>query len=151
MKLKAFLNFNQRVKSREEINDYHEKRTWSKYTLGSIYELTFFASHSVCTTIAEVTFRWVEFVDEVGYTIFNENCECIFATAITITKADRPGNFIISLSRMSTIQPAWPVCTTVVCFHTHCWHSCSCSSHKTIPSLRKSTVTQLFTDWRFVT
>ena len=64
------------------------------------------------------------------------------ATRKAITKADRPGNFTILQWRTSSHQPAWPVCTTSVCWHTSCWHFCSCTSHKTIPSLSELAVTQ---------
>ena len=107
--------------------------------------LEFFASHSVCTTVAEVTTRWVvRFIDEVGSTIFNWNHDFIFATGRAITKADLPFNFTIFHRRMSTIQPAWPYGTTSVCWHTCCWHFCSCCSHNTIPSLRECDVTLLW-------
>ena len=106
-----------------------------------------FASYSVCTAVAWGTTRWVKkFVDEVGSAVFYRNRCNILATGATITKADLPGNFTIFCCRMSSIQPAWPICTTSVCWHTRCWHFCSCSFHKTIPSLRKKVVTQLFSD-----
>ena len=99
------------------------------------------ASHSVCTTVACVTCSWAKFVDEVGSTVFYKNISCVFATSRAITKADRLFNFIIFHRRMSTIQPAWPVCTTSECWHTRCWHFCPCSSLKTIPSLKELFVT----------
>ena len=43
---------------------------------------------------------------------------------------------------MSTIQPTRDGCTTSERFHLRCWHFCSCSSHKTIPSI-DSLVTRL--------
>ena len=98
-----------------------------------------FASHSVCTTVAWVTSKWVKFVNEVWSTSFNWNCDFIFGgniTGRTITKADLPFNFTIFHCRMSVNQPPWPIGTTSVCWHTRCWYFCSCSSHKTIPSLR---------------
>ena len=102
-----------------------------------------FASYSVCTTVAWGTTMWVKkFVDEVGSAVFYRNLYNILATGVTITKADRPGNFTIFCCRMSSIEPARPICTTSVCWHTRCWHFCSCSSHKTIPSLRELVVTQ---------
>ena len=107
--------------------------------------LEFFASHSICTTVAWVTSRWVKFVDEVGSTIFYWNSACIFATVRTITKAHLPFNFTIIRCRMSIIQPTWQVYTTSVCWHTRCWHFCSGSSHQTIPSLRELAVKQLWT------
>ena len=95
-----------------------------------------FTSHSVCTTVARATTRWrIKSVDKVRPTVFYKNIVCVFATCDTITKADLPVNFIVFHCRMSIIQPAWPECTTSVYWHTRCWHSCSCSSHKTIPSL----------------
>ena len=94
--------------------------------------LEFFASHSICTTAAWVTSRWVKFVDEVGSTIFDWNSDCIFATVRTITKADLPFNFTIFYCSMSIIQPTWLVCTTSVCWHTHFWYFCSGSSHQMI-------------------
>ena len=109
-----------------------------------------FASHSVCTTVAWTTTRWVvKFVDEVGITVFHKNLRWEFANRgprWTITKTDRPLNFTIFHYRMSTIQPAWPVCTTSVCWHIRCWQFCSCSSNKTIPSLRELFVTQHWTE-----
>ena len=87
-------------------------------TTGSI-----FASYSVCTTEAWFTTRWVKkFVDEAGSTFFYNNIVWVFATSRAITKADRPLNLTIFHCRMSTIQPAWPVCTTFECWHTRCWH-----------------------------
>ena len=105
-----------------------------------------FASHSVCTTVAwETTTRWEKFVDEVRSTVFYKNTFWVSATSRAITKADLPLNFTIFHCRMSIIQPAWPVCTTSVCWRTCCWHFCSRSSHKTIPSLREFVVTQFWT------
>ena len=102
-----------------------------------------FVSHSVCATVAWVTTRWVtKSVDEVGSTVFYWDIFWVFATSRAITKADLSANFTIFYCRMSTIQPAWPVCTTLVCWHTCCWHFCSCSSHKTIPFLREFVVTE---------
>ena len=113
--------------------------------------LEFFASHSICTTVAWVTSRWVKFVDEVGSTIFDWNSDCIFATVRTITKPDLPFNFTIFHCSMSIIQPTWPVCTTSVCWHTHFWYFCSGSSHQTILSPRELAVTQLWTVRFYVT
>ena len=111
-----------------------------------------FASYSVCTTVAWGTTMWVKkFVDEVGSAVFYRNLYNILATGVTITKADRPGNFTIFCCRMSSIEPARPICTTSVCWHTRCWHFCSCSFHKTIPSLRKWFVTQLCSERCYVT
>ena len=104
-----------------------------------------FASYSVCTTVTWVTTkRAKKFVDEVGSTVFNINKYFMFATRRTITKAYILLNFTIFYRRMSTIQPAWPGCTTSECWHTRCWHFCSCSSHKTIPSHWELVVTQLW-------
>ena len=112
--------------------------------------LKVFASHSVCTTVAQVTRGWLKFVDEVGFTVFNINNVWVFATSRAITKADRPFNFTIFHRRMSCHQPAWPFCTTSVCWHTRCWHFCSRSSRKTIPSLRELVVTHPWTVRRHV-
>ena len=115
------------------------ERFVSSLTTRSIIDL-----HSVCTTVAWVTFRWLlVFVDEVGSTVFYRNICCVSATSRVITKAYHPENSTIFHCRMSTLQPAWPVCTTSECWHTRCWHFCSCSSHKTIPSLREFVVTHL--------
>ena len=95
-----------------------------------------FTSHSVYTTVARVTTKWrFKSVDKVRPTVFYKNSFCVFATCGKITKADLPVNFIVFHCRMSTIQPAWEICTTSECWHMHRWHFCSCSSHKTIPSL----------------
>ena len=110
-----------------------------------------FASHSVCTTVTWGTLRRVKFVDEVGSTIFNWNYDCISATGRTVTKADLLVNFTIFHCRMRISQPTWPVCTTSECWHTRCWHFCTSSPHKTIPSLRELVVTQLWTVRCFVT
>ena len=125
-------------------------------TYGAIYEssttLDIFASYSVCTTVAWVTTRWVKkFIDEVGSTVFYDNSFWVFATSRAITKADRPVNYTIFHCGMSTIQPAWPVCTTSVCWHTCCWHFCSWSSHKTIPFHRDLVVTHLLVLGCYVT
>ena len=107
--------------------------------------LSIFASHSVCTTVTWGTTRRAEkFVDEVRSTVFHRNSFKVFATLVTITKENFPLNFTIFHCRMSTIQPAWPECTTSVCWHTCCWHFCSCISHKTIPSYKKLLITQVF-------
>ena len=132
-----------------EINDHHGKRTSKKFlnyvhlriNLWVLLLLKIFASHSVCTsvctTVARVTSGWVsKVVDEVGFTVFNQNIVWVLATIRAITKADPPCNYTIFHCRMSSRQPAWPVCTTSECWHTRCWHFCSCSSHQTIPSLR---------------
>lgn len=113
--------------------------------------LEFFASHSICTTVAWVTSRWVKFVEEVGSTILDWNSDCIFATVRTITKADLPFNFTIFHCSMSIIQLTWPFCTTSVCWHTHFWYFCSGSSHQTILSPRELAVTQLWTVRFYVT
>ena len=61
-----------------------------------------FAIHSVCTTVAWLTMRWVfKFVDEVGSTVFYKNICWVFATSRAITKADRPENVTIFHCRMS--------------------------------------------------
>ena len=105
-----------------------------------------FASYLVCTTVARVTRRCpLKIVDEVGSTVFYKNIFWLFATIMAIAKADFSSNFTIFHCRMSSYQPAWPVCTTSECWHTRCWHFCSCSSHKTIPSLRELAVTQYWT------
>ena len=102
-----------------------------------------FAPFLVCTTVPWVTcHKWAKFVDEVGSTVFYRNFCCEFATSRSITRADHPSNFTIFHGRMRAMQPAWPVCTTSVRWHTRCWHFCSCSSHKTIPPLEKWLVTQ---------
>ena len=105
-----------------------------------------FASYLVCTTVARVTRRCpLKIVDEVGSTVFYTNIFWLFATSRAIAKAYFSSNFTIFHCRMSSYQPAWPVCTTSECWHTRCWHFCSCSSHKTIPSLRELVVTQYWT------
>ena len=107
------------------------------------------ASHLVCATVACGTTHCIlKFVDEIESTVFYKNTCWVFATINAITKADLPGNFTIVHCRMSIIQPAWPACTTSVCWHTCCLHFCSCSSHKTIPSLREYMVTQNWSRWR---
>ena len=113
--------------------------------------LKVFASRSVCTTVAQVTSGWLKFVDEVGFTVLNKNIFWFFATGRAITKADLPFSFIIFHRRMSCHQPAWPFCTTSVCWHTRCWHFCSRSSRKTIPSLWELVVTHHWIVRRHVT
>ena len=82
-------------------------------------------------------------VDKVGSTVLYINlCWVSAKRGLKITKADLSVNFTIFHCRMITIQPAWPVCTTSVRWHTRCWHFCSCSPHKTIPSLEKWAVTK---------
>ena len=111
-----------------------------------------FASKSVCTTVAWVTSRWgTKFVDEVRSTVFHRNLNFVLAAVFTITKAYHPGSFTIFHWRMSTIQPTWEVCTTSECWHTRCWHFCSCSSYKTIPSIKDLYITKHFTDGCSVT
>ena len=111
-----------------------------------------FASHSVRATVAWGTVSYVlKVVDKVGSTVFYRSLGTEFATSRAITKADRPENFTLFHCRLSTIQPAWPVCTTSVGWHTCCWHFCSCSSHKTIPSRGEYGVTQRLSMWCSVT
>ena len=112
----------------------------------------FFCWHSVCTTIAHFTIRWVtKFINKVWSTVLDKNFSVAFATRFSFaTKADCRGNFTIFHCRMSTIQPAWEGCTTSECWHIVCWHFCSSSSHKTIPSLWEF-VTRLCIFRRFVT
>ena len=79
-------------------------------------------SDLVCAAVAGKTTRGLKnFVHVKWLTIFNWNCAWIFATCSTIAKADRSGKFTIFYCRMGTIQPAWPVCTTSVCWHARCW------------------------------
>ena len=138
-----------------------EKKGWIPYMsklyihvsterfVSSLTTRSIFASHSVCTTVAWGTTTWLyKFVDKVGSTVFYKNNFCVSATSRAITKADLPENFTIFHCRMSTIQPTWPVCTTSECWHTCCGHFCSCSSHKTIPSLGEWVVTQRCFMWR---
>ena len=137
-----------------------EKKGWIPYMwklyihvsterfVSSLSTRSIFASHSVCTTVAWVTSWLYKFVDKVGSTVFYRNIYLVLATSRAITKADHPGNFTIFHCRMSIIQPAWPVCTTSECWHTCCGHFCSCSSHKTIPSLGEWVVTQRWSMWR---
>ena len=123
-----------------------------RFNLWVLLFLKIFALHSVCTTVTQITYwRLEKFVDIVWSTVFHKNLLWAFATSRAITKADFSGNFTIFHCRMSTIQPAWPACTTSVCWHTRCWHFCSWSSHKTIPSLRELVVTQLWIVRCFVT
>ena len=108
----------------------------------------FFSWYLVCTTVAHETLRWLtKFVNKVGSTVLYKNSFGAFAIRVSflfVTKADRPENFTIFQSRMSTIQPARVGCSTFKCWYTCCWHFCSCSSHKTIPSLGELVVTQLW-------
>ena len=108
--------------------------------------LEFFASHSVGAAVAEATTLCVmKFVDKVGSAVFYRNPYWFFANRglpWTITKAYCSMNFLTIHCRMSSFQPAWPVCATSECWHTLCWHFCSCSSHKTIPSLSELGVTK---------
>ena len=85
----------------------------------------------------------MKFVDEIGSAVLYKNIVWVSTTGVTITEADDPANFTIFHCRMSTIQPAWPVCTTAVWFHARCWHFCSCSSRKTIPSLSETFITEI--------
>ena len=102
------------------------------------------AWHSVCTTVAHLTFRWPnKVVNKVGSTVLYRNVFDFFAFIIILfTKADLFGNFTIFHCRMGIIQPARVDCTTSVRRHPCCWDFCSSSSHKTIPSLREWPVTQ---------
>ena len=121
------------------------------YLRSPLTKRSMFASHSVCTTIAWVISSSVKFVDEVGSTIFYWNMHWVSATSNAITKANLPVNFTIFHCRMSPIQPAWPDCTTSVSWHMCCWHFCSCSSHKTIPSLNEVVVMRLLVLGCYVT
>ena len=132
------------------INDYDMK--WTTVTRnvhcsqGSLYDISHFVklldADLVRTTVAGIA-KWgrSKFIDVKWSTILNWNFDCIFATCRTTAKADHPRNFTIFHCRMRTSQPAWPVCTTSVCWHTRCWHFCSSSSHETIPSLGEKAVT----------
>ena len=108
----------------------HSKRNSISTRAHVLFYISPIVSRSVCTTVTRVTTRWLEkFVDKVGSTVFDRDLYCVFATSGAITKADCPVNFTILKCGMSSIQPAWPVCTTVVCIHTLCWHFCSSISH----------------------
>ena len=72
--------------------------------------LEFFVLHSICTTVAWLTSRWVKFGDEVGSTIFDWNSDCIFATVRTITKADLPFNFTIFHCRTTNLTSLHHIC-----------------------------------------
>ena len=130
-----------------------EKNPWSTCTWGSIGPLIswiFFARHSVRTTIARITIWWLKkIVDDVGSAFFYKNRFRVLATSRAITKAHPPAKFTFFHCRMSSRQPGWPVSTTPECLHTLCWHSCSCSSYKTIPSLTELAVTQHFSWFGF--
>ena len=106
-----------------------------------------FVPKSVCTTVAWVTHRWgMKFVDELRSTVFHRSLGSVIAAMYTITR-----NFTIFHWRLSTIKPTWQVCTTSQFWHMRCWHFCSCSSHKTIPSLKEFFVAEICTDGCFVT
>ena len=111
------------------------------------------AWYSVCTTVAHLTIKWPnKVVNKVGSTVLYRNVFGFFAFFTTsVTKADLFFSFTIFHCRMGTMQPARVDCTTSVVRHTCCWHFCSSSSHKTIPSPREWTVTQLWTVRCFVT
>ena len=111
------------------------------------------AWHSVCTTVTHLTFKWPnKVVNKVGSTVLYRNVFGFSAFITTsFTKADLFGSFTIFHCRMGIIQPARVDCTTSVVWHPCCWHFCSSSSHKTIPSLRELFVTQLWTVKCFVT
>ena len=110
----------------------------------------FSAWYLVCTTVAHKTLRWLaKFVDKVGSTVLYRNSVKfgVFAIRVVcffVTKADPSWKFTIFQSRMSTIQPARVGCSTFKCWYACCWHFCSCSSHKSIPSLGELFVTQLW-------
>ena len=136
------------------IIDYNKERTTISRKVhcsqGSFYDLSRFVklldSDLVRAAVTRRTTRGLsKFVDIKWSTICNWNFDWVFATCRTIAKADRPGNFTIFHYRMSTIQPAWPVCTTFVCWYTCCWHFSSGSSHKTVPSLGEWVVTKHWT------
>ena len=108
--------------------------------------LKMFALNSLCTTVTCITaWKLQKFVDIVWSTVFHKNRAWPSATIRAITKVDLPLNFTIFHCRMRAIQPTWPVCTTSVFWHTRCWHFCSRSPHKTIPSLRELVVTPRWT------
>ena len=103
------------------------------------------APYLISSTVAHRTKWWFnQIVDRVGATVFHRNFYLFSATTRTITKADFPGNNTISHHRIleAIFQPAWEVCTTVVWFHSRCWHFCSTRSHKTMPSFNELIVTQ---------
>ena len=149
-----------KLKSTVKVCDWEERLTTSHvkkrlihmYLRSDLWDLlprkVIFASHLVRTAVAWVT-RWLlKFVDEVGSTVFYNNIFWVFATGRAIIKADIPVDITIFYSRMNTIQPAWPVCATSVCWHTRCRHFCSCSSHKTIPSPGELVLTQHWSRYR---
>ena len=99
--------------------------------------LFFSVWHSVRTTVAHVTDRWLtKFVNKVGSTVLYKNVFgfSAFRDYISfVTKADFLGSFTIFYCRMTTIQPARESCPTSECWYMFCWHFCPCSSHKTVP------------------
>ena len=114
--------------------------------------LKMFALNSLCTTVTCITaWKLQKFVDIVWSTVFHKNRVWPSATIRAITKVDLPLNFTIFHCRMRAIQPTWPVGTTSVCWHTRCWHFCSRSPRKTIPSLRELVVTPRWTVRCYVT
>ena len=117
------------------------------------YFVNFLSLHSVCATVTRVTNWWVKkFVDIIGSTVFHRNLFEVLAIGVTKFKADRSFDFTVFYLRMSALQPPWPVCSTSESWHGRCWHFCSCSSHKTIPSLREFVVAKYWTILRcFVT
>ena len=111
------------------------------------YFVKFFSSRSVCSTVPWITIKWLKkFVDKVGSAVYYRNCVPFFTTAEFIAKADRLGNFIVFHCRMSTIQPAWPVCTTSERWNTACGHFSSCRFYKTIPPFTELVITSLLTE-----
>ena len=100
-------------------------------------------SGRICAAVALVTARCgTQFVNIIGGTILHFDMFTVFARMWRIAKANFADFFAVCHCGMSTIQPAWKVCTTFVFVHACGWHSCSCVTLEAIPSFFKTIVTQ---------
>ena len=96
----------------------------------------FLSAYSVCATVARLTpGRLTKFVYIIGWAVLDRNLGFVAAVFWRATEVDFPVNLTTFHSRMSTMQPARAGCTTSKRCHKCCWHFCSSSSYKTIPSI----------------
>ena len=79
--------------------------------------------------------RLTKFVYIIGWAVLDRNLGFVAAVFWRATEVDFPVNLTTFHSRMSTMQPARAGCTTSKRCHKCCWHFCSSSSYKTIPSI----------------
>ena len=97
----------------------------------------------ICATEALVTARCaIQFVNIIGGTILHFDNLMVAFTIWRRAKVNYAFYFALFHCGMSTVQPAWRVCSTSVFVHACGQHSCSCVTLEAIPTFCKTIVTQ---------